>query len=489
MWGDDADLLDQTGCAQPALFAVEVALFRLLESLGRPAGLRGRALDRRDRRRARRRGAVAGGRVRAGGGAGRADAGAAGRWGDGGRAGHRGRGAAAARRARCRSPRSTARRRWWSRGLTRRVSGGRGAVRAGRTRRLRVSPRVPLAADGADAGRVRAWSPRADLRGAAIPVVSNLTGAWRPTSCDPEYWVRHVRETVRFADGVQPLRAAASHVPRGRPGRRALGAGAGSRHRRALFVPVLRKDRDEAARCSPRSRSLHVAGVARRLGRRARRHRRAAVDLPTYAFQRAAVLACGRGCRPVTRAPLGLEPADHPLLGGRVSARRRRRAAVHRPAVAASTHPWLADHVVHGRGARAGHRVRRAGAPRRRRGRLRPRRGADARRAAGAARAGRGPAAGAGRRRRRRRPRPSASAPAPTTDDDAGTRHATGVLGRAAEPDPGADADRVAAGRRRAGRPRRTSTTSWPRTGSSTARSFQGLRAAWRRRRRAVRRG
>ncbi|MFC5855323.1 beta-ketoacyl synthase N-terminal-like domain-containing protein, partial [Streptomyces chlorus] len=34
MWGEDVDLLNETGFAQPALFAIEVALFRLVESWG-----------------------------------------------------------------------------------------------------------------------------------------------------------------------------------------------------------------------------------------------------------------------------------------------------------------------------------------------------------------------------------------------------------------------------------------------------------------------
>ena len=56
MSGGDADLLNQTQYAQPAIFAFEVALFRLLESWGIAAGSAGRALGRRDRGRVRRRG-------------------------------------------------------------------------------------------------------------------------------------------------------------------------------------------------------------------------------------------------------------------------------------------------------------------------------------------------------------------------------------------------------------------------------------------------
>jgi acyl transferase domain-containing protein len=46
------------------------------------------------------------------------------------------------------------------------------------------------------------------LKPPQIPYVSNLTGTWirNEEATDPHYWARHLRETVRFAGGVETLR-------------------------------------------------------------------------------------------------------------------------------------------------------------------------------------------------------------------------------------------------------------------------------------------
>uniref|UniRef100_UPI00202DE00A hypothetical protein n=1 Tax=Streptomyces hygroscopicus TaxID=1912 RepID=UPI00202DE00A len=87
--------------------------------------------------------------------------------------------------------------------------------------------------------------------------VSNLTGALASGEelGSAEYWVRHVREAVRFSDGVRTLGAQGVSVcvevgPGG-----ALSAMGAETLPEAAFVPVLRADRAE-------ERSF-VEGVAR----------------------------------------------------------------------------------------------------------------------------------------------------------------------------------------------------------------------------------
>ncbi|MGW8992876.1 type I polyketide synthase, partial [Streptomyces zhihengii] len=123
---------------------------------------------------------------------------------------------------------------------------------------------------------------------ARIPVVSNLTGepAEPGLMQDPEYWLRQVRQAVRFADGVTAVAktGVTRFVELGPDG--VLSAMAQETFSEAVFVPVLRKDRDEAdTALGAMSRLWSVgAGVdwsAVFADRGAR-----AIDLPTYAFQR-----------------------------------------------------------------------------------------------------------------------------------------------------------------------------------------------------------
>ncbi|MFJ9927514.1 type I polyketide synthase [Streptomyces misionensis] len=115
-----------------------------------------------------------------------------------------------------------------------------------------------------------------------IPVVSNLTGAL-VESYTPEYWVRHVREAVRFADGIETLHGlgVTTFVEIG-PGGVLSGMAQGCLED-VVTVPVLRAERPERSALVTALAQLHTCGVpvdwkvffagARRTG------------LPTYAFQ------------------------------------------------------------------------------------------------------------------------------------------------------------------------------------------------------------
>ncbi|MFG2342446.1 SDR family NAD(P)-dependent oxidoreductase, partial [Streptomyces yangpuensis] len=149
-----------------------------------------------------------------------------------------------------------------------------------RTRRLRVShafhsPRMEsmLAEFGEVLRSVEFHAP-------GIPVVSNVTGAMAGQElCSAEYWVRHVRGTVRFADGLNALRAsgAATFLELGPDGSlSSLADGDG--------IPVLRPGRPEAATLMTALGGLFVRGID--VDWRGVLPGARPVELPTYAFQR-----------------------------------------------------------------------------------------------------------------------------------------------------------------------------------------------------------
>ncbi|WP_189748022.1 SDR family NAD(P)-dependent oxidoreductase, partial [Streptomyces nojiriensis] len=123
-----------------------------------------------------------------------------------------------------------------------------------------------------------------------IPVVSNLTGALVTDEMgSADFWVRHVREAVRFLDGIRALEAAGvtTYVELGPDGvLSALAQDCVTQD--AVFVPALRKGRPEAEAVTTALAQAHAHGVT--VDWRAYFAATAAgarrVDLPTYPFQR-----------------------------------------------------------------------------------------------------------------------------------------------------------------------------------------------------------
>ncbi len=166
-----------------------------------------------------------------------------------------------------------------------RVWRGRGV----RTRRLTVSHAFhsPLMAPMLD--EFRAVLGGLAFRAPVLPVVSNVTGALAGDEiCTPEYWVRHVREAVRYADGVAALRAAGvdTFLEVGpRSVLTAMNADLLADDEAVLAVAVQRRDRSEAQALLHALAELHVHGVPVTWTQWFTDTGAARVDLPTYAFQ------------------------------------------------------------------------------------------------------------------------------------------------------------------------------------------------------------
>ncbi|WP_204289628.1 type I polyketide synthase, partial [Microbispora amethystogenes] len=219
-----------------------------------------------------------------------------------------------------------------------------------KTRRLRVSHAFhsplmePMLAEFARVAGILAYSPP------SLPVVSTVTGelATAEELCSPDYWVRHVRDAVRFRDGVAALHARGvdTFVEIGPDGvlsamaQDCLADASGD----LAFVPVLRRDRGEVRQLLSAVAVAHTRGTALEgsaYGPDARR-----VDLPTYAFQGRRFWMSPQ--EPNDALGLGQAPADHPLLGAVLRAAGEDRVVL-TGRLSLRTHPWLADHVISGR--------------------------------------------------------------------------------------------------------------------------------------------
>ncbi|WP_143681620.1 type I polyketide synthase, partial [Actinacidiphila glaucinigra] len=183
-----------------------------------------------------------------------------------------------------------------------------------------------------------------------IPLVSNLTGALVTDEVtSPDFWVRHVREAVRFLDGVRALEAAGvtTYLELGPDGVLSAMAQECLTGDGATFAPVLRSTRPEAETVTTALAQAHATGVTVDWEAYFTPTGGRQVELPTYAFQRDWywLESGGHFIGDVTSAGLGA--ADHPLLGAAVELPDSD-GVVFTGRLSLTTHPWLADHAVMG---------------------------------------------------------------------------------------------------------------------------------------------
>ncbi|WP_139333192.1 type I polyketide synthase, partial [Mycobacterium sp. SP-6446] len=182
---------------------------------------------------------------------------------------------------------------------------------------------------------------------ATIPIVSNVTGQLAGDDfASAAYWKRHVREAVRFADSVRFVHSAGGtrFLEVGPSGGLTASIEESLPDAAVTTMSALRKNRPEPVSLTNAVAQGFVAGMA--VDWRGALGKAKFVELPTYAFERRRFWLSGEGAA-VDAAGLGLAAGEHALLG----------AVVDLPAsggvvltgrLSPGAQGWLNDHAVGG---------------------------------------------------------------------------------------------------------------------------------------------
>jgi len=124
-----------------------------------------------------------------------------------------------------------------------------------------------------------------------VPFISNLTGAWITSeeAMDPQYWVRHLRQTVRFGDGLHTVLAGGRIVLLEVGPGRSLASLARMQSPVPVAVTTLRHPREQATDVEFLLTALGRVwqrGAVVVLGAHHGGTRRRRIPLPTYPFER-----------------------------------------------------------------------------------------------------------------------------------------------------------------------------------------------------------
>jgi acyl transferase domain-containing protein/acyl carrier protein len=242
------------------------------------------------------------------------------------------------------------------------VSGDREAIeeldahwreRGCKATRLRVSHAFHSRSMDPMLDRLRAVAEGLDFSEPRIPIVSNRTGSLLSgqEAVSPEYWVGHVRDTVRFADSVGCLgeMGVTRFIELG-PDRTLGGLVAECVEEdgvtEGVFVAAsMRPGVSQVEAFMAALSEVHVDGVKVDWGVLFDGAHVGRMELPTYAFQRKRYWLKS-DAKASDAASLGMGASEHPLLGGAVSLAGDGGGWLFTGQLSSEAHPWIADHVI-----------------------------------------------------------------------------------------------------------------------------------------------